>query len=340
MADRPRIVCCSPQFDRSWRWLEHRFDGLFQWDFFQDFPRNIVERVVKRPNLRMMRCCLECARDLKRKPAAMLFSHDPRVTFWCAYFMEKLGVTVEHVAYSFNYPQLPRGLKRTMMTKAFRNVSRFVVYSSMERELYARYFGIPLEKIDVILWGVGKPPVETPDTPIEQGDYICALGGNARDYTTLMAAVAKVPEIPLVAVMRPHNLHGLDVPPNVRLHVAIPYPRAMNILQHSRFMVLPLKGSEVPCGHVTLVAAMHLGKTMIITNSNGVADYIQDDVNGVTCEAFSPDALAGAIRALWNDRDRCRRLEETGQRFADENCTEDKAYSYVHNLFAARGLLT
>jgi glycosyltransferase involved in cell wall biosynthesis len=85
---------------------------------------------------------------------------------------------------------------------------------------------------------------------------------------------------------------------------------------------------------------MHLGKTMIITNSNGVADYIQDDVNGVTCEAFSPDALAGAIRALWNDRDRCRRLEETGQRFADENCTEDKAYSYVHNLFAARGLLT
>ena len=44
----------------------------------------------------------------------------------------------------------------------------------------------------------------------------------------------------------------------MRLHVAIPYPRAMNILQHSRFMVLPLKGSAVPCGHVTLVAAMLL----------------------------------------------------------------------------------
>lgn len=340
MAVRPRIVSCSPHFDPEWRWLEHRFNGEFQWDFFQDTPKNVVERVVKRPNVRMIRCCRECARDLKENPTAILFSHDPRVTFWCAYFMEKFGVDVEHVAYSFNYPQLPRGIKRRMMTKAFQNVSRFVVYSSMERELYAEYFGIPIDRIDVILWGVGKPPVETPETPVEKGDYICALGGNARDYPTLMAAMAKLPDIPLVAVVRPHNLQGLDVPPNVRLHVAIPYPRAMNILQHSRFMVLPLKGSEVPCGHVTLVAAMHLGKTMIITNSAGVADYIHDDYNGVTAEAFSPDALAEAIEALWNDPDRIARLETNGRAFADENCTEDKAFGYVRDLLSARGLLS
>ena len=339
MADRPRIVSCSPHFDPAWRWLEHRFDGECQWDFFQDTPKYVIERAIKRPNVRMIRCCLECARDLKRHSTAILFSHDPRVTFWCAYFMGKLGVDVEHVAYSFNYPQLPRGLKRRMMTKAFQRVSRFVVYSSMERELSAEYFGIPIDRIDVILWGVGKPPVETPGTPVESGDYICALGGNARDYPTLMAAMAKIPEIPLVAVVRPHNLHGLDVPPNVWLNVAIPYPRAMNILQHSRFMVLPLKGSEVPCGHVTLVAAMHLGKTMIITNSAGVADYIEHDSNAVTAEAFSPDALADAIRALWNDPDRVARLEANGRRFADENCTEDKAYGYVRGLLQARGLL-
>jgi glycosyltransferase involved in cell wall biosynthesis len=339
MAPRPRVLVCSPYFDASWRWFEHRFGDAVHWEFFSDFPRNIFERVVRRPNLRMIRCCRECAKALRDSPAAMLVTHDPRVTFWCAYFLAKYGVEVYHLAYSFNYPQLPRGLKRRMMARAFQHVDRFVVYSSMERTLYADYFGIPLDKIDVIHWGVGKPEVQSPDAPVESGDYICALGGNARDYPTLMAAMTKLPDIPLVAVLRPYNLKGLHVPPNVRTHSGIPYARAMNILQHARFMVLPLRGSEVPCGHVTLVAAMHLGKAMIITNSNGVADYIQHDVTGLTAPAFDPDALAAAIRELWDDPSRCARLGQNGRRFAQENCTEDRAYAYVRDLFAQRGLV-
>jgi hypothetical protein len=67
---------------------------------------------------------------------------------------------------------------------------------------------------------------------------------------------------------------GLDVPPNVRVIVNAPFEEAMNILQYSAFTVLPLSTSTTPCGHVTLVCAMHLGKTVVATASAGIADYM------------------------------------------------------------------
>ena len=73
-----------------------------------------------------------------------------------------------------------------------------------------------------------------------------ALGGNARDYRALFAAMAQVPEIPLVTVLRPANVAGLDVPSNVRLHFNLPVGRTNNILKFSRFMVLPLAGWKFP----------------------------------------------------------------------------------------------
>ncbi len=45
----------------------------------------------------------------------------------------------------------------------------------------------------------------------------------------------------------------------------------------------------MPCGHVTLVSAMHLGKAFVISNSSGVKDYVQHGENAIVCEAFSPD---------------------------------------------------
>ena len=46
---------------------------------------------------------------------------------------------------------------------------------------------------------------------------------------------------------------------------------------------------------------MHLGKAMIISNSQGVSDYVQDGVNSLLVPVGDPTALAARIRELWND---------------------------------------
>lgn len=336
----PMVVCATKFRDPSgWRWFESHYAGRLRWEFFHSVPANLLERRVTRPDLALTRSCWEAVRAARRNGAKMLITHDPHATARCAAFLRMTGAQIPHVAWSFNYARLPHGLKRRLMAASFARVDKFIVYSTMERTLYSEVFGLPPEKIDVLLWGVGEPQVERPDAPLESGDYLCAIGGNARDYPTLMAAMARLPDIPLVAVMRPENAAALTIPPNVRVRVNIPVAETNNILKYSRFMVLPLVGSEVPCGHVTLVSAMLLGRAFVITNSSGVHDYVQEDVNALTCAAFSPESLAARIRELWDDPGRCSRLGANGRRFAEAHCREDAMVDHLDRVLNEFGLL-
>ena len=339
MKQPPRIVCCTPFFGEGWNWFAPEIgEDQLHWYFYNNKPRGLLESYVREPGLAMIRACLQAVHSAKQHHANLIITHDPQASFWYAFFAAKMGVGTEHIAYSFNFPKLPRGVKRHLMTSAFTNISQFIVYSNLEKQIYSDYFGIPTERIEVRLWSVA-PPKFQPEEPLESGDYICAIGGNARDYQTLMAAMEKLPDVQLVLVARPNNLKNLSIPSNVKVLVNLPATHTMNILKHSRFMVLPLVGAEVPCGHVTLVAAMHLGKAFVITNSRGVSDYVFDDYNALTCKPFRSDDLAEAICALWNDPRKCQQLGENGRQFAEKHCSEESAQQSLQELLLKRKLL-
>jgi glycosyltransferase involved in cell wall biosynthesis len=336
----PLVVCATPFLQPGkWRWYEPHYADRVRWEFFHPIPGNRLERSIVRPDLALMRSCWHAVRAARRGGAKLLITHDPRTAFRCATLMRMTGSRLPHVAWSFNFTRLPVGLGRRMMAQAFADVDRFVVFSTMERELYGEVFGIPAEKVDVVFWGAGEPTVTQPEAPIEPGEYICAVGGNARDYPLLMAAMTRLPDIPLVAVMRPGNAAELTIPPHVRMRVNLPLGEAHNITKYSRFMVLPLAGSEVPCGHVTLVTAMHLGKAFIVTDSSGVRDYVQEGVNSLTFEAHSVESLAGRIRELWDDPERCARLGTSGRRFAAAHCGEASSQDHLDAVLRDLGVL-
>ena len=242
------------------------------------------------------RACMMAALAARRDRPDLIISHGPDVSFFMALWMLLLGLGIPHVVYYFNFPTLPpKGLRRWCMAKMFARLSRIVVSSEAERQIYAECFSLDLDRIEFQPWSVETPKVSS-NTPLVKGDYICAVGSMSRDYRTVLEAARMLDRIPVVLVCRPENVAGLDIPPNVTVYSYIPFGDAMNILKFSRLMVIPLAGSEVPCGHVTLVAAMHLGKAFIITNSSGVADYAVDDANCVTVDAFDAEKLADAIR--------------------------------------------
>lgn len=326
------LICCTPFTDTNWQWLRSFFpEDYLQWYFFYSVPNGYLEKMLKKPNLVMIRTCQQAVKAVIDKNADFLFSHDPRVSFWCSVFVSLFGVNVDHIAYAFNFPNLPQGIKYFLMKLAFKRINKFIVYSNYEKELYNQYFEIPLDKIYVHFWSVGKPKYQ-PEEPIELGNYICAIGGNARDYSTLVKAMKKLPDIKLVLIARPENLQNIEIPSNVKTFCNIPKSKAMNILKHSLFMVLPLKDSQVPCGHVTLVAAMHLGKAFIITNSIGVQDYVRNEYNCLTCPDSDVDKLSELILHLWTDKEECLRLGNNGKSFAMENCSEESAYQSLRQI--------
>jgi glycosyltransferase involved in cell wall biosynthesis len=260
----------------------------------------------------------------RRLGANAVVAHGPAIAAWYGLVARILRVRVPVLAHTFNFITFPSPTKRRVLSLVYRlsNIQRFVVYSTMERELYAKALGIPLQRFDILLWGTNPPAISTPGTPAECGDYVCAIGENSRDYQTLFDAARRLHHIRFVAVLRPVNLRGLVVPSNVVVRTNVPFAVAMNVLAYAKFMVLPLLGTDVPCGHVTIVCAMHLGKAYVVTGSAGVRDYAKDEINSLTVKSRSVDELVEAVVRLWKDPLLCARLADNGRRFAAAECSE------------------
>lgn len=333
------VICCVDIADPSWRWIEGPLsDAGIRFEFVRALPRNVIERRISFLNLARMRGGFEAVRLAREQKADAIVAHGPALAAWCAFFARIFRLKIPIVAHTFNFTELPSAVKRPVLGLMLSNVDRLIVFSRLERSLYAKAFDLPEDHFDVIRWGVNPPDVESPEVPLDPGEYVCAIGGNARDYRTLLQAARAMPHIRFVCVVRPDSLRGLDIPPNVTVHTNLPLGQTMNILMHSRFMVLPLLHSEVPCGHVTIVAAMHLGKAFIITDSEGVSDYVQDGYNAVTVPSHSTAALIEATQRLWSAPVLCKSLGENGRRFAKQECTEERVVRHFRGWLKATGL--
>ena len=271
-----------------------------------------------------------------REAASLLVSHGPRMTMYGAMAARLRRRDPRHLAYSFNFTELPQGRMRKLMGRAFASVDRFVCFSQMERQLYARHFDLDPARIDMIHWAMRAPSSDASERPLVAGDYACALGSQARDYPTLVAAMRSLPSIRLVIVGTAASLEGIEIPANVEVKVNIPLDQAMNILQHSRFSIVPLRGAEVPCGHVTIVSAMHRGRATIVSASSGVTDYVEDGVTGLTAPVGDVPAMARAIERLWQDPAATRTLGEAARTFAASHCGEDAVVAYFENYLRTR----
>lgn len=334
------VVCVSGNTTPGWRWigpaLQPEQNAL---EVHDCVPVNAMERRIRRPYLPRYRASIRAALAA-RSPGAVVVSHGPLMTLWTALAMQLVGSRAPHLAFAFNFTNLPRGPRLRLMRHAFRRVDRFVVPSTLERELYSGTFGLPPERFDVLLWGIRKPEVPSGEPPFVRDapyGYVCALGGEGRDYATLFDAARLAPEIPIVCIGRPSSFAGLTPPANVRTHVNVPPSVAWNVLAHSRFCVVPLRDAEVPCGHVTLVAAMHHAKALVVTNSRGVADYVKDGENALLVPPGRPKELASGLQTLWHDHALSERLGERGNSLVKSFATEDATVDYVKRTLAELG---
>ena len=273
----------------------------------------------------------------KKTGAEIIVTHGPTLAVWCCIFASMLNCKkVAIFAHSFNFTKLPGPFKQYIFATVLGRVERFAVFSQMERALYASALKIDINKIDFVHWGVNPPTIEA--EPIEAGEYVASIGGNARDYRTLLDAARSMPGTRFVIVARPENLVGLNIPQNVVIHTNVPLSSAMNILGHARIMALPLVGSAVPCGHVTLVAAMHLGRPIVATDSTGVADYVENDITGLTVKMGSAIELKNAIEGLLENEVLRNLLAENVKRFAAAHCSEPSIAKHFHDWVVSRKL--
>lgn len=271
------------------------------------------------------------AKASRRKPFDLIVSHGPWTTAWMEWAGETKESLARHLAFSFNFTDLPTGPRKWLMARAFRRADAFAVFTNAEQGLYADYFGIDRGKLLRAPWGVA-PPLSGLQPRTIAGEYFAALGGEARDYAVLCEAARALPDIRFIAVARPHNFEGLDPPGNLEVRFNLPFKEAWGIVQHASASLIPLRSRDTPCGLVTLVGGMHLGKAQIVTDAAGAADYLKDGETGLLVPAGDATALAAAIRRLADDRALAARLGETARKEAAAHYSETATAAFFKGL--------
>ena len=97
---------------RPLAWVQH--SGL---------PANALERAVRRPRLSRYRAAWRAAGDARR--ADLVISHLPRMTAALERMLERRAVRQPHLAFSFNFTDLPAGRDLARLSRALAGVERF-----------------------------------------------------------------------------------------------------------------------------------------------------------------------------------------------------------------------
>jgi glycosyltransferase involved in cell wall biosynthesis len=319
---RPVRVTNCHDGEPGWPWIEplYRDEPEIEWRSISTHRSPLLARIPG-PHLGRLRAALAMRRIVASGRTDFIVSHGP----YTSYYAEAVGRGrhrhIPHLAFAFNFTDIPGGYRLAAMRRAFSRIDRFMVYSTMERELYSDVFRIPIERFIFLRWGVA-PPISQPGPREITGSYVAALGGEARDYATLCEAARKLPDVAFVLIVRPHSLEGIDLPQNVTVHTNLPWDRAWSIVWHSDIAALPLRSKDTPNGHVTAVGTMHIGKAQIITDSVGIRDYATDEQTALLVRPGDSADFAGAIERLLGNADLRKRLGVAAKAFASEHCTE------------------
>jgi len=319
-----RVANISEHSGAEWRWILDRPEIAPRVEVTGASTARtggMLERIPGGRSLTRYRAAAELAAAARQNPFDLVISHGPLATAWTAEVLGRAKAEAFHLAYAFNFTDLPTGLRRAFFTRAFAKVDRFVVFTRAEQQLYAEYFGIPAHKLVRAPWGVSPTLSALPARTIE-GPYFAALGGEARDYETLCAAARLRPDLRFVVIARPWNFAGITAPANMDVRFDLPLAEALGLVAHAEAAIVPLRGRETPCGLVTVVGGMHLGKAQVVTEAAGVADYIAHERTGLMVPPRDPEALAAAIDRLMHEPGLAARLGHAAREHATRFCCE------------------
>ena len=330
-----RIVNFADIAGPDWTFLKEKIRTKpVIWSFYTSTPKTWIERLIRRPNLARLRASIQTGFSARTTDADLIISHLPRATLWVAIFARLFKSQSRHIAFSFNFTQLPAGINKVLMRYAFKGVDRFVVFSEAEKYLYAPFFSLDVDRFDVMRWCMERPKTATLAAELP-GKYICAVGGEGRDYASLLSASRHLPEIPIVIVARPGSLAGLDVPPNVLVFTDIKNEEFWGVVQKSSFVVLPLKDASTNCGHISIVGSQLFGKPIVSTYSSGTREYLQHGHNSLMGMPGNSQELGMNIQKMWEDQAFYERLQmniaSEDSKYAIDNWA-DYFDRYFHSL--------
>ena len=262
---------------------------------------------------------------LRRREYETIFTNGENVAIPLALLLKTTRKRPGHVTIGH---RLSTGKKRLFFKnlRIHRQIDTIFVYAQTQREYAEQQLGIPAKKLALIAFHADQRFYRPlPDVPVEPCK-ICSAGLEWRDYPTLIAAVADLPDLTVkLAASSPWSKHTDEtanrvLPPNVDAR-RYEYSDLRDLYASSSFVVVPLYENDFQAGVTTLLEAMAMGKAVIVTRTTGQTDVVQDGDNGLTVPPNDPKELREAILRLQKDAALRTRLGRNASQWVRDNAT-------------------
>jgi len=204
-----------------------------------------------------------------------------------------------------------------------------VTWSSVQRNWAIKHLGIAPEKIylvnhfvDQLFW-----------SPIERDtDMICSAGREMRDYSTLLDALRgtdlkchiATDHVRIDRFGFGHRIGAAEFVAKASPNVTIGRKSLHDLRElyaRSRFVVVPLRPSDTDNGVTVILEAMAMGKPVIVSQTEGQVDVIEDGVTGLYVPVGNAAALRGAMLSLWNDPERAGAMGRAARAYVEKHHT-------------------
>ena len=103
-------------------------------------------------------------------------------------------------------------------------------------------------------------------------------------------------------------------------------PAAGDIWRDQHVLLLPSRGEGRP---LALLEAMMASRPAVVTDVGGIAETVEDGINGWVAESASPASFAMAMERAWKDRDQWRQMGEAGHRRIKSIAAEGAVYDLM-----------
>jgi D-inositol-3-phosphate glycosyltransferase len=121
----------------------------------------------------------------------------------------------------------------------------------------------------------------------------------ARDIQDVIVAIPPVPQ---------------HTPETAGVLFDTPYAELVNLYRAADVCVVP---SYMESFSMAAADAMAIGIPCIVTNTTGIAEWLEDGVSGLVIERSSVDAIVGAVQRLYDDRQQMRDMGAAARKIAE-----------------------
>jgi glycosyltransferase involved in cell wall biosynthesis len=233
------------------------------------------------------------------------------LAFYCRLFCVKK--TFSLIVMMFIYKEKPGilgSVYRKFITYIIKSkyIDKIIVFSANEVNYYAGLFSVDPSLFVYIPLGIEPVTDLTEDENLLKQQYILSVGRSNRDYDFLLDALKNTPyKVKILS----DTLQQVSLS-NIEIHNDVFGKEMFHYMNNCFCVVIPLMNPQISSGQLVLLNAMQLGKPVIVTESEGISDYIVDRYNGLIIKK-EKEALLAALQLLYSDTELYRTIAENGK---------------------------